>query len=155
MNSAVIQAVVEQIDAALGTTKLFYREHGGQDSIQGARPAPPYALFRDVTRPADPNKFDEVEIIALLVWAGEREIRGILAGLRVIDDLWIPRVVDVNGIPTANNIRCKFQSRPGPEAEPEARMPSPMESYALWKSVSTWRVTYADLASGQSWEAVM
>lgn len=157
MNSQVVGAIAGRIDTALGDVPLFFREVGGSlDSIQGARPAPPYALFRDVTRPADPNKFDEVEIIALLVWAGEREIRGILAGLRVIDDLWIPRVVDANGIPTANNIRCEFQSRPGPGAEPEARMPPPMESYALWKSVSTYRITYMSLVSAsQSWEAVV
>lgn len=152
MNSAVIQAVVEQIDAALGTTKLFFREKGGSlDSIQGARPAPPYALFRQVTRPGDPNRFDAVEIVALLLWAGEIEIRGILAGLEAVNDLWIPRVEDNAGTGVAVNVRCRLQSRVGPEPEKEARMPPPLEAYALWKAVLTYRVTYASLASGQSW----
>lgn len=155
MNSAVVGTIAGRIDTALGEVPLFYREHGGQDSIQGARPAPPYALFQQVTRPSDPNKFDEIEIVALMVWAGEREIRGILEGLEVLNDLWIPRVESA-GVAVAMNVRCELQSRIGPEAEPEARMPAPMESYALWKAVLTWRVSYMNLVdTSQSWEAVV
>lgn len=90
-----------------------------------------------------------------MLWAGEREIRGILEGLEEIDGLWIPRVESV-GVAVAMNVRCELQSRAGPEAEPEARMPPPMESYALWKSVSTYRITYMNLVgASQSWEAVV
>lgn len=135
---------------------MFFREEGGSlDSIQGARPDPPYALFQQVSRPADPNKFDSAEIIALMLWAGQIEIRGILAGLEAVNDLWIPKVGDSAGVPVAVNVRCGIQSRVGPEAEPEARMPSPNEAYALWKAVLTYRVTYASLAPGQSWAVTL
>lgn len=150
MNSQVVGAIAGRIDTALGDVPLFFREVGGSlDSIQGARPTPPYALFQQVTRPSDPSVFDAIEIVALMLWADQIGIRDILAGLEAVNDLWIPRVDDA-----AVNVRCKLQSRVGPEAEKEARMPAPNESYALWRAVSTYRVTYADLASGQSWEAV-
>lgn len=156
MNSQVVGAIAGRIDTALGDVPLYFREQGGSsDSIQGARPAPPYALFQQVTRPGDPSKFDAAEIVALMLWAGEREIRGILEGLEEIDGLWIPRVESA-GVAVAVNVRCKLQSRVGPQPEPEARMPPPMESYALWKSVGTYRITYMNLVgASQSWEAVV